>query len=310
MIHLGQASSYGKIIIIGEHAVVHNKPAIAFPFKGLITTADVYKTNDDITIESQHYNGYMKNGSYEIDGIKALLESLLKHFNKDFYGYHLKITSNNIAGRGLGSSAAVAVAIVKAVYNAFNTPYEDSDVIKFATLSEQVFHTNPSGLDVATLVYNEPIWYVRNEGFKKIDFNFKGTIIIIDSGINSQTKLAVEHVGKLYETDFNKIKKIFDEIENLTYQALNALTNNDFTLLENVFTNAQTSLEALEISNEAISEIIKVANELGIKGIKITGGGMGGCLIGVINNADEALLIKEQLHEKGITNVWLHSIGE
>lgn len=310
MIHLGKGSSYGKIIVIGEHAVVHNKPAIALPFKGLETIVNIYKTNDEISIKSQHYNGYINNDSNKIKGIKTLVASLLKHFNNDFYGFHLEIISNNIAGRGLGSSAAVSVAIVKAFFNAFNSKYEDDDLIKFATLAEQIHHTNPSGLDVATLVYNEPIWYVKNKAFKRIDLNFKGSLLIIDSGLESQTKIAVEHVGKLYQEKYETTKTTFDEIERLTYKALEALLNNDFTSLEKTFIKGQKCLESLEISNDQITGIIKIANAIGIKGIKITGGGMGGCLIALANDHNEALKVKEKLLEKGIPNVWIHSMGE
>jgi len=307
---LGSAESFGKIILTGEHAVVYNRPAIAFPFKGLKTKVTIYETNDEITIESKHFNGYLDMSENHILGLKKIMLTLLDKFEKPRFGLHIKIESNNISGRGLGSSAAVSVALTKALYSAFKIKENDEEIYNYAMLAEEIHHTNPSGLDVATLVYNKPIWFVKGKAFSTVELNFKATILIIDIGMESQTKLAVEHVRSLYKRDENKINSIFDNIKEISFNARKALLNNDFISLEEALFNNQDNLVKLEVSNDRINEIIDFLRQKGIKGAKITGGGMGGCLIALVKDQKNALDVKKTLVDKGINNVWYYTIGE
>src|SRR5690554_7782680 len=70
---LGSGTSGAKIILVGEHAVVYGVPAIAVPFNGCLTTVEVFKTNEDLTIESRFHNGYLKDGSNTIFGMQQLV---------------------------------------------------------------------------------------------------------------------------------------------------------------------------------------------------------------------------------------------
>ena len=90
---VGRGLACGKIILIGEHAVVYNKPAIAFPFNGLETRVEIFETNDEITIDSIHCNDYLNECSNTLYGIKELVKYLFKTFNMNPFGVHIKITS-------------------------------------------------------------------------------------------------------------------------------------------------------------------------------------------------------------------------
>lgn len=305
---LGIGTSGAKIILIGEHAVVHYKPAIAIPFNGLETKVEVFKSSDEITIDCMYHKGYLKDGDNIINGIKMLVERVLSTLKINNYGIHLKITSNIISQRGLGSSAAVSVAVVKALYDAFNKELKENILIDHAMYAEKIHHTNPSGLDVYTLVYQRPIWYVKNEGFKPLKLNLSATILIIDSGMMSQTRIAVEHVGKLYLENKENTQIIFDEIEKLTNKALIEIENNLINDLEETLYNGQKALKALEISNDTTDHIINKVNNKGIKGAKITGGGMGGCIIAVTKDHRLALKVQSELLNEGIPNVWLYQL--
>ena len=302
---LGVGSSNAKIILIGEHAVVYNKPAIALPFKGLETKVEIYQSNDEITISSNHYNGYLKNSSEKINSLYELIYKLLDDFKVDTFGLHFKITSNILADKGLGSSAAVAIALIKAFFAAFKLNLIDDILIEYAMFAERLHHTYPSGLDVYTLVYNKPIWYQKDKGFKAIDLKFDGAILVIDSKTMSKTKDTVNHVRNLYNKAQAKISLIFDQIEKLTYQAFEEIENNLLDELEETLSQAQKQLALLDLSNASIDAIIKKVNALGIKGAKITGAGQGGCIIAVTKDKELANKVKSSLVNEGY-NVWVY----
>lgn len=163
---LSSASSGAKIILTGEHAVVCGYPAIAIPFNGVETIVNVYQTNEEITVNSKFHTGLLKDGGETILGLQQLIYHLLSLFEVKPFGLHFEVISNIESQRGMGSSAALAVAATRALFKAFNKPLSEQQLIEYAMFAEKVFHKNPSGLDVHTLVYQQPIWYLKIKTIK------------------------------------------------------------------------------------------------------------------------------------------------
>lgn len=307
---IGTGSSGAKLILIGEHAVVYKNPAIAVPFNGVNTTISIFESKDEISIDCMYHKGYLKDGSQIIFGLEKLVFHILELFEVEPFGLHIKIDSNIISQRGLGSSASVSVAMVRALFNAFGKELTDDRLIELAMYAEKIHHTNPSGLDVYTLVYQKPIWYVKGEGFKIIDINFDGTIMILDSGMMSQTRIAVEHVAKLYENNNFEVKQSFDILKELTISALKSLEENDVLKLGNIMDHAQIQLEKIEVSNDTINNLIYNIKKFDVLGAKLTGGGMGGCVIALIDSVENAKKIKRKLIKIGLSHVWIYPLKE
>lgn len=303
---LGEGRAGAKVILIGEHSVVYNRPAIAIPFNGVETLVEVFKTNDKLTIDSMYFKGYLEENNPIIDGVTNLIYTVLDKINESKFGLNFKITSNILGQRGLGSSAAVSIAIIRAIYNSFNLYLSNEELIELSMYAERINHTNPSGLDVYTIVYQKPIFFIKGEGFRVLNINLNGYLLIVDSNLPSQTKIAVAHVASLLKENSIKVNEIFDQLGSLTNKIESYLENNEILKLGNAMNEAQSSLEKIEVSNLLIDKLISDVNNFNVLGSKITGGGMGGSIIVLVKNNEDAIRIKNKLKNK----VWIYNLGD
>lgn len=301
---IASATSGAKIILTGEHAVVYNYPAIAIPFNGVQTTVNIYKRVGALTIESKFHTGLLKDGSETILGLQQLVFHLLKHFNQPQQDLHFEVVSNIESQRGMGSSAALAVAATKAIYQAFGNIPSNQELVSHAMFAEKFFHQNPSGLDVHTIVYQKPIWYIKNSEYQNIDINLSAFLVIIDTNLSSRTKDAVNKVWKMKTEHLKTTNQILKAIGAVSLKAKNALATNDLKSLTNLLATNQKYLKALGVSNKVIDATIKKAQKLGLKGLKITGGGLGGCVIGLTDDLEVVNQIKANF-----SSVWVDNLG-
>ena len=302
---LASESSGAKIILTGEHAVVYNYKAIALPFNGVKTTVNIYKTNEEITIKSKFHSGLLKDGSETILGLQQLVYHLLEKFNVEPFGLHIEVESNIESRRGMGSSAAVSVAATKALFRAFNKVLSDEELIEHSMYAERFFHKNPSGLDVHTIVKQKPIVYFKNSDYEYLNINLKAHLVIIDTLLSSQTRDAVKKVANLKLEHPKTINQILKAIGVLSDKAEIALKTNDLKSLETILKTNQKYLRMLGVSNLTIDKTIAKAKKLGLKGLKLTGGGMGGCVIGLTNDLQVIETIKNNFE-----SVWVDNLGE
>ena len=73
--------------------------------------------------------------------------------------FNLSIQSSIPSERGMGSSAAVAVSIVRAIFDWQNLALDNKTLLKYVDYSEQIAHDNPSGIDAAATSGTQPILF-------------------------------------------------------------------------------------------------------------------------------------------------------
>ncbi|WP_288762102.1 mevalonate kinase [uncultured Lacticaseibacillus sp.] len=308
--HTGTGTSHAKIIMIGEHAVVFGEPAIALPIPTIRLRATVTPAEHGQSVTSAFYNGSLTDAiDTNFSGIATLVRQLLRNFDAPDQPLTLDIVSDLPPERGMGSSAATAIAIVRAFYDAFGQDIDRPTVLRWADVSERIIHGNPSGIDAATTSADHPQWIIKGQSPRPIASLHRGVLVIADSGIQGQTRAAVTAVTRFREQDPEAANAAIHALGQLTRQAAVTITNQDVVELGRIMGTAQEYLAQLGVSTPVLERLITVANGAGSLGTKLTGGGMGGCIIAMAPDLGTANHIAQQLQLAGAPQTWIHNFA-
>ena len=296
----GIGKSHSKIILIGEHSVVYGYPAIAIPLKEI---------EIECAIEEAKSNFFYD----ETDTLSVAIFTALKYLKKENVKIKYKITSQIPQKRGMGSSAAVSIAAIRAIFNYFRENLEDELLEKLVNTAEIVAHKTPSGLDAKTCLSDKAIRFVKNKGFSYIDLNLDAYLVIADTGIYGNTGEAIQNVknlGSKAELSLKKLGRLTDEMTRI-------LTGNienkeekikKISKIGEIMTAANTELGKLNITIEKTELFVKTAIENGAAGAKISGGGLGGCVIALAENLEIMEKVKDGFTKCGAENIWVEKI--
>lgn len=300
----GIGVSHAKVILLGEHAVVYGQPAIALPLTDLAMTVKIESREAGQVVLSKAYQGPLVAMAEVYEGIRQLINRLLKHFRADEMPFTMTITSNIPQERGMGSSAATAIAIVRAFFNFFDEPLPKQDLQRWASIEESITHGSPSGLDTATAAHDEAVWFIKGQQPEKIDMSLDGTLILADTGIQGQTGLAISVVRENLTNDPETGQHHIDPIGEIAKSTRTAIAENNLVKIGNYMNEAQSHLSALGISHPKLDELINAARHAGALGAKLTGGGVGGTMIALTTNGEQTTRVIKALEDAGAQEVW------
>jgi len=277
-------AGYGKVILFGEHAVVYGSHAIATPIP-LAIEAYVERASDiggvHLLIPRWGIEEKLRKKEIHKYSIYKALEMIIKKLDLGNEDMRLEIFPHIPIAMGLGSSAALAVSIIRALSKSFKLNLSDEEVNALAFESEQIIHGNTSGLDNTLATFGEVILY--KNGVKTTNESIKISqpipLVIGLTGIESLTSTMVGKVKKSWEKNKPLYDGLFKEIDQISLQAVNAIQKNDFVALGELMNINQGLLNALQVSSKEIEELIEIARNNGALGAKLTGAGGGGAII-------------------------------
>ena len=292
------ASAPAKIILFGEHFVVHGTKAILAAIDKRVTVTSTFTENKTIKVNSQL-------GTIEVP-ISSSHEEVKSEFRPFVYlankiinsdqnasGLEITIDSDIPIGVGLGSSSACCVAATASISELFNE-LSSEEILKMSIEAEKTIFPDTSGADCTVCTYGGMIEYPNIE---KIDNTFDLNLLIANSMIPHNTKNSVEKVNKFKKNDEERFSQLCDLENGLIDEVIVAMKNNDATTFGLKMSENQKYLEEIQVSNDTLRNMINSLKEISL-GTKITGAGDGGCIIALIKdeNMDKvpALLPKDK----------------
>lgn len=264
------ASAGGKAILLGEHAVVYGHPAVAVPVPGLRVKVTLDRgegwqlaggNTDDLGVLDRARDAVLEAAGWTGDIPRIRTEGSLP------------------LSCGLGSSAALGVALARAVLKALGRP-EDPDVVRLlANTSESVFHGNPSGVDVATILAGEPILFRKGVPPKPAPVTGRFDLWVVDSGVRSSTAQVVSSVARLREAHPRRLALALEGIGDAARDGREALASGSVPGLAAAMTRAMENLRVLQVSHPVIEGVAQAALEAGAVAVKLSGAGQGGVVL-------------------------------
>ncbi|MDR0199977.1 MAG: mevalonate kinase [Streptococcaceae bacterium] len=305
---VGQGEAHAKLILMGEHSVVYGEPAIALPVQILRMT---------VTLTEQAFGQYIQDNEMrnrlalmddDFEGIRQLILRLLEKFHAANMPFSLEIDSNIPRGRGLGASAALATAIVKAFYAFFDKPLREAELLSHVNFSETIMHGRASGIDAATVNSEKPLWFIKDKVTESLDIAQPGFLVIGDTGVRGLTTQAISIVQQKRATNLAETQAQIENLGQLTRDAREQLANSNLTELGSTMTQAQQILMELGVSHPALNNLIEVALRSGALGAKLTGSGLGGVIVALAGDGADAIRISQALSKGGAQNTWIFSL--
>ena len=295
------ASAPGKIILFGEHFVVHGTPAILAAINKRVTVTSAFTDNNIIRVNSEL-------GTLDVP-VSSPYEEVKSEFrpfvylanemitsNQNVNGLEITINSDIPIGVGLGSSSACCVAATASISGLFKEVSSEEN-LKMSIKAEKTIFPDTSGADCTVCTYGGIIEYDKINGSKKNTDASNLNLLITNSMIPHSTKRSVEKVSKFKEDDEERFSQLCALETKLIDEVNIALKNKDLITLGLKMSENQKYLEEIQVSNDTLRGMIGSLKEISL-GAKITGAGDGGCVIALVKdeNLDKvpALLGKDK----------------
>jgi mevalonate kinase len=296
----GRGQAHAKLILIGEHAVVYGHPGIALPFFPLKVDVQVTASQEDFLISSL-YQGPISSLPTELIFIGFLLDHLKTTLKLG--PLEVVITNTIPSSAGMGSSAAISGAIVEALYDIANVPLDAKLRFEHTQLTEKLVHGSASGIDALTTASTNGWYFIKGKDPEPIVITLPAYLVVAHSGIKGSTKEAVGKVAKLFTQ--NLAQGHLESIGLMSLLMKEAIEKKEIDDVARLMNQTQFHLQELGVSHPAIDAMVSDAIQLGALGAKLTGGGLGGSMIALVddrNLAERIILHFKRHHTK---EVWL-----
>ena len=295
------SSAPGKIILFGEHAVVYGRPALAVPVTQVQATATVSENSrGGIWIEAPNINLSSELSRLAPDHpLVAVINSVFSALSVAHPpACTVYLQSTIPIASGLGSGAAVSVAILRALSAFLGQPLSDEQVNGLAFEAEKLYHGTPSGIDNTVVTYAQPVYFVKGRPIKTFHVGASFTIVIGDTGLSAPTKESVGALRKLWEADPSRWEKIFDQVGEIVWDARQAIECGDTAELGTLMDANHALLQEMTVSSVELDHLTEAARKSGALGAKLSGGGRGGNMIALVHK-ENAPAVAEALMSAG-----------
>lgn len=284
-----RASAPGKIMLFGEHAVIYGRPCIVTAIDKEVQVFLKPRTDDSIslTADALGFTNFPINLAKPVKSYPKTAQftvSTLKNFKEEF-GLQSSdiITKSQIQESGFGTSAALIVALTKALLRSSGKKVSRKELFRFCYGTMLKVQDVGSGFDIAAAIWGGTLYFTTGgttiEPLEAPDLQ----IVVGHTQVKASSPSVVKAVAKMVKKEPNWAEEIFDQIEGVVKEARVAIEENDLKKLGNLMNTNQELLEELGVSSPGLDRLITRALEAGAYGAKLSGAGRGDFMIALVN---------------------------
>ncbi len=253
----------GKVILLGEHGVVYGRHALALP----IPSAVAVTLTESTTLV------------HDLPG--EFVGLLLRELGIENTNWRISVDSRLPFGKGLGSSAAIAVAIIRAFNGRLDLGLDEQRVNAIAFESEKLAHGTPSGIDNTLSTFAEPMLFCNDGGLQitPIEIGEVPPLVIAWGDKTGRTTEQVAGVRERRDEAPVHFDALFDEMDRLSRRGAELLKTADWRELGALMNVCHGLLNAIGVSTPDLERMVAIARHTGAAGAKLTGAGGGGSIV-------------------------------
>eukprot|EP00796_Vickermania_ingenoplastis_P003606 gene3606-2546_t len=306
---------FGKVILFGEHFVVHGAEAIVAGVSEYTECSlELLRGHPGVEVVDKRpaVPGYIKNKRAEQKKAHQLvLDHLQIDTKKD--GLRIHLGGPLVPSSGIGASASDVVALSRALSEMFNLGLSEDQVNHSAFVGEGGYHGTPSGVDNTAATFGGLISYKRVSGkssFSFIPFSTPLYLVVVGTGITASTVQVVKDVGAMKQNKPEYFGKIFSEYNALVARALEAIKGGDVAAVGRLMNQCHTLCQKIDISCSELESIVNSSRRYGALGAKLSGTGRGGIAVALAADAESRDRIAEGLQRtcKEAKFIWKYTV--
>ncbi len=308
-----EASAPGKIILFGEHAVVYGRPAIAIPVSHIRAQAQVHDSQgNQVTVMlpdvERRYQARCDLSDWPgtLPPLLAAVQAVQRHLRlPTLPALAIHVVSAIPIASGLGSGAATAAALIRALLRHLGDPADDATVSNLTYEVEKLHHGSPSGIDNSVVAYERPVYFLRRQPHPRLETVAVAQplhFLIGNTGVRSATREVVGDVRQQWQARPARFEALFNQCGRIARAAHLALAQGQTERLGRLMHDNHHVLQALTVSSPDLDRLVMAASTAGALGAKLSGGGRGGNMIALTTETN-APTVAAALYHAGATAV-------
>jgi mevalonate kinase len=301
---MSKATAPGKIILFGEHAVVYGQPALAVPVTQVqaeVRIDRIFSSGIRINAPNIRVNARLDSLAPSHPLAATVINTLAALRDNSLSGVSILIRSEIPVASGLGSGAAVSVAIIRALAKHLNKELTNEQVSALAFETEKLYHGTPSGIDNTVVTYAKPVYFVKDQPIEVLQVKYPFMIVIGDTGVPASTKDAVRDVRIQQHKYPERYETLFATIGSIARTARQLIESGMPESLGPLMDENHAMLRSMKVSSPELDHLVEAARKAGALGAKMSGGGRGGNMIALVQ-VSKAGAVARSLKEAGATS--------